>query len=199
MQSSRCHPARDGAHPCFPFGRGRTTGRVPCKSSTPKPNFVVGREAAPAVARPRFAGAPMRARENPRSSDSALTTRKNLNGLPRAFGIRHQDGGRRRSQNLHVDPGRHHPRLYGRRDPGFGRSLRGDRQRLDRRADRRCNPVSGRFLHALSVRLRPSDRRVRAVSAGADRQASGRHHRRRAAQLEPGVHRQFRRRLYRGP
>ncbi len=57
--------------------------------------------------------------------------------------------------------------------------------------------VSGRLLHALSVRLRPSDRRVRAGAAGADRQAPGRDARRRAAQLGPGLRRQFRRRLHR--
>ena len=54
----------------------------------------------------------------------------NCNGLSRAFGIRHQDGGCRRIQDLHVDAGHDHPRLYGRSDPGTGRGLRGHRQRL---------------------------------------------------------------------
>src|SRR4051812_4560474 len=123
--------------------------------------------------------------------------RGNRNGLSRAFGIRDQDGRRRRIQDLHVDARYGHPRLHGRRHPDAGGVVRRHNERQHRPADHRGDPVSRRLLHALSVRLRPADRRVRAVSAGADRQASGRNARRRAAQLGSGVHRQFRWRIHR--
>ena len=126
-----------------------------------------------------------------------LPHKGNWNGLSRAFGIRHQDGRCRRIQNLHVDTRHHHPRLYGRRHPGAGGVVCGDDQRQHRPADRRRAAVPGRLLHALSARLRSVDRRVRAVAAGAARQAPGRHARRRLAQLGPGVHRQLCRRASR--
>ena len=62
--------------------------------------------------------------------------------------------------------------------------------------DHRRHPVPGRLLHALPARLRPGDGRVRARAARAVRQAPGRDARRRAAQLGPGVLRQFRRRIH---
>ena len=43
------------------------------------------------------------------------------NGISGPFGIRHQDGGRGRIQDLHVYPGHRDPRLHGRRDPGTRR------------------------------------------------------------------------------
>ena len=130
--------------------------------------------------------------------ESFLRNKGNCNGLSRAFGIRDQDGRRRRIQDLHVDARYGHPRLHGRRDPRARRGVCGDDQRADRRADRRRRAVPGRLLHAVSARLRPAHRRVRAVPAGADRQAPGRDARRRAAQLGPRVRRQFRRRLHGG-
>ena len=127
----------------------------------------------------------------------SINHRGTLNGLSRTFRIRHQDGGCRRSQDLHVHPRHDRPRLHGRRAAVARCRLRRDGHGADRLSDHRRDAVSGRLLHAVSARLRPSDRRVRAVPAGADRQASRRDARRRAAQLGPGVRRQFRRRLHR--
>ena len=55
----------------------------------------------------------------------------------------------------------------------------------DRLSDHRRDFVPGRFLHVAVAGLRSVDRRFRADAAGADRQASGRDDRRRAAQLGP--------------
>ena len=125
--------------------------------------------------------------------------KENDNGLSGTFGICDQDGGRRRIQDLHVHPRYGDPRLHGGRDPRTGRRVRRHGHGPDRLSDHRRDPVSGRLLHAVSAGLRPADRRLRADAAGADRQASGRDDRRRPAQLGPGLHRQFRRRLYRRP
>ena len=122
---------------------------------------------------------------------------RNSDGLSRTFRIRDQDGRCRRSQDLHVHPRHGGPRLHGRRAAVARCRLRGDGHGADRLSDHRRDAVSGRLLHAVSARLRSSDRRVRAVPAGADRQASRRDARRRAAQLGSGVRRQLRRRLHR--
>ena len=122
----------------------------------------------------------------------------NCNVISRAFGIRHQDGGCRRIQNLHVHQGYRDPGLYGRRDPRTGGLVRRHDQRQHRPADRRSAAVSGRIFHAVFAGLRSADRRVRAGAARVDRQAAGRDAGRRFAKLGPGLHRQLRRRAHGG-
>ena len=79
------------------------------------------------------------------------TNQKELsNGLSRTFRIRHQDGRRRRIQDLHVDPRHGDPRLHGRRDPGAGGGFAVTITRADRRS-RSSAPSCSRSASACST------------------------------------------------
>ena len=119
---------------------------------------------------------------------------ENSRVLSRSFRIRHQNGGRGRSQNLHVDPRHHNPRLHGRRHTGLGGVVRDHHQRRYRPANHRRDPFSRRVLHADPVGLRSAHRRVRADASGLARQAPGRDDCGYSEKLGPGLCRQLRRR-----
>ncbi len=126
------------------------------------------------------------------TSSIPLRQRKeSCNGLSGSLGVRHQDGGCGRVQDLHVYPGHGDPRLHGRRDPCAGRGICRHGDRSDRLSDHRRHPVPCRLLDAVPAGLRPADGRLRADAARPDRQAAGRHVRRRDEELGACVRRQF--------
>src|SRR4051812_26878462 len=118
-------------------------------------------------------------------ASNSLRNKGKSNVISRAFRIRHQDGGCRRIQSLHVYSRHGDPGLYGRRDPRVGCCVCGHGHCPDRLSDHRRHSVSGRLLHAVFARVRSVDRGFCPDAACVDRQAAGRDDRRCPAQLGP--------------
>src|SRR3974390_3369078 len=85
-----------------------------------------------------------------RRSNCTTVKKESCRGLSRALGIRHQDGGRGRSENVDVQPRYRHSGLHGRRHSCVGRLVCCHHQCEHWTAARWSAAVPGRLLHALS-------------------------------------------------